>query len=252
MKKYTSLIPALTFVVIFIFFSGCKKDPQENFIKITLDHNVAGNKLELNEKWYSCAAGHKFNVIRLKYYLSNFALHKTDGSVFKTDMVHYCDIEKSGTKTINLPEVPNGEYNKLSLIFGLDEVRNVNGGLPNTTTNINMEWPIPGDQGYHYMKFEGKYDVLGSGKIKSYNLHTGATGNNQNYIKITLPLNQPFKMTGEGWSINLLLDLNEWLQNPTVYDFETFGSQIMDNQQAQLILKNNGATVFSVRSVDRN
>ena len=46
------------------------------------------------------------------------------------------------------------------------------------------------------------------------------------------------------------MDLIEWLQNPTVFDF--VGQElIMMNQAAQEIIKANGTTVFSIPSVNK-
>ena len=251
MKNDTLLsLIASTFVSLLLLSSGCKKYATIGFVQLNFDHNVAGLDLSFNDTWYPSAAGHKFNVIRLKYYTSNFTLHRDDGTEYATSVVHYTDLEFPETASLLLPDIPNGDYTSLSFIIGLDAATNVDGGLPNTTTNIDMEWPIPGDQGYHYMKCEGRFDSLGTGVIKNYNLHFGATGGNQNFVEVTLPLNS-LKMNGDGWNINLAMDLNEWLQNPNTFDFEAFGPMIMTNQDAQNTLKENGATVFSVTSVER-
>ena len=100
------------------------------------------------------------------------------------------------------------------------------------------------------MKFEGKYDLYKSGEIRSYNIHLGATKGNQNYFHVSLPL-PPLMMNGSNWQIQLGMDLNEWFQNPEIYDFEEFGQAIMMNQDAQEHLRENGLTVFSVMSVDK-
>ncbi len=202
-------------------------------------------------QWYHCAAGHKFQVHRLKYYLSNFNFQNADGTEFQSGHVQYIDLEDPSTLSMVLQDVPQGEYTGMSFIIGLDELTNVDGGLPNTLTNINMEWPLPGDQGYHYMKLEGRYDSLGMGPVKNFNLHTGATGGNQNYVQVQLPFANSINVTGGTWNINLVMDLNEWLQNPHVYDFEAFGPMIMANQDAQQMLKENGADVFSVRAIEK-
>jgi hypothetical protein len=47
------------------------------------------------------------------------------------------------------------------------------------------------------------------------------------------------------------MDVNEWLQNPATYDFETYGPAIMMNQTAQEALRANGATVFTVSSIEQ-
>ncbi len=244
-------INLLLLPLLILLLAGCKKDEDPGFVRLNFDHNVNGQVLKLNDTWYDCAAGHSFQVARLKYYVSNFTLKNENGEVFETREIHYRDVENPDTRSFLLKNVPKDEYTSLSFVFGLDEITNVDGGLPNTTTNINMEWPLPGDQGYHYMKFEGRYDSLGMGVLKNFNLHTGATGNNQNYVQITLPFDHSMNMDGQTWNLNLSMDLNEWLQNPNVYDFVTFGSMIMANQNAQLTLKQNGSDVFSVTSMEK-
>ncbi|MEK7255270.1 MAG: MbnP family protein [Bacteroidota bacterium] len=251
MKNSKSLPLILLPFFLLLLVAGCKKEEAASFVRLNFDHLVQGQALQLNDTWYDCAAGHKFQVARLKYYVSNFTLTATDGSVFESDEVHYRDVEKEDTRSLMLKDVPKGEYASISFIFGLDEDTNVDGGLPNTTTNINMEWPIPGDQGYHYMKFEGKYDSLGTGVLKNFNLHTGAAKNNQNYVQITLPFHHAVTVDGGTWALGMSMDLNEWLQNPATYDFEDFGSMIMENQDAQQVLKENGKDVFSVVSFEK-
>jgi hypothetical protein len=248
MKK-ANLLLALPLLLMLV--SGCKKDEDPGFVRLNFDHEVNGKELKLNETWYDCAAGHQFQVARLKYYVSNFTLKNARGDIFETSEVHYRDVENPDTRSFMLKNVPPDEYTSLSFVFGLDEVTNVDGGLPNTTININMEWPLPGDQGYHYMKFEGRYNSLGTGVLKNFNLHTGATGNNQNYVQITLPFYHAMNIDGNTWNLNLSMDLNEWLQNPNVYDFETFGPMIMANQNAQIVLKANGSDVFSVLTMEK-
>lgn len=245
------LLQFLSFLVLALFISSCKKDESKPAFQLSFEHEVAGQDLVMFTQWYDCAAGHKFQVHRLKYYLSGFNFQKADGNEFQTGLVQYIDLEDPSTLTMLLQEVPQGEYTGMSFIIGLDAFTNVTGGLPNTTTNINMEWPLPGDQGYHYMKLEGRYDSLGMGVIKNFNLHTGATGGNQNYVLVQLQFGNSVNVTGGTWNIHLMMDLNEWLQNPNVYDFETFGPMIMANQDAQQLLKENGADVFTVKAIEK-
>ena len=231
--------------------NSCSKDDKTGQVTLFFDHEVQDKPLNLNEFNYLSEAGHPYSVSRMKYYVSNMALIDEDGTIVQLPGIHYRDAEFDDTRSVSYLDIPEGKYVRLVFTFGLDENVNVDGGLPNTLTNINMEWPIPGDQGYHYMKFEGKYDSLGSGVIKNFNLHTGATKGNQNYLNISLPLND-FSLVEEHWNIKVMLDLNEWMQNPTTYDFEVFGPMIMANQSAQEILKANGPSAFSIASVEKN
>ncbi|MBI5916784.1 MAG: hypothetical protein HY842_15515 [Bacteroidetes bacterium] len=248
---YSSFLSILFAFTAILFLTTCKKESQNGFVHLHFNHAVGTEELVLNNAWYPCAAGHLFSVVRLKYYTSNFSMHRSDGTAFQVNEAHYRDAETPETESFTLKDVPNGEYTGLSFILGLDEAANVDGGLPNTTTNINMEWPLPGDQGYHYMKLEGKYDSLSTGVLRNFNLHTGATGGNQNYVEISLLFHHPMRLNGDTWNISLAMDLEEWLEHPHVYDFDAFEPTIMGNQDAQQALKENGADVFSVTSVER-
>ena len=251
MMKISKMMLAALLAFLLIANYSCKDDEkQSGFVSIYLDHDVAGQALEFDNIKYASKAGHPYSVVRLKYYVSNVTLHNTDGTTFEIKDVHYRDAAETDTRSFSTDNVPSGTYDKISFVYGLDETINVDGGLPNTQTNINMEWPIPGDQGYHYMKLEGKYDSLGMGVIKNFNLHTGATMGNQNYIEISLPLSS-FLVDGNTWGIYLNMDINEWLENPTVWDFDVFGPMIMMNQNAQEVLKANGSTVFSIGKVEK-
>lgn len=248
--KYFSLVLA----GIVLLSLGCEKDKnaESGFMNLHFDHSVDGDVLELEKLKYLSPVGHPYSVVRLKYYISNIALVKMDGSKMPFEQIHYVDAEDANSRSLELGEVPAGEYTGLSFTFGLDEATNIDSGLPNTQANLNMEWPIPGDQGYHYMKFEGRYDSLGSGVINNFNIHTGATMGNQNFVEVNLPLDQNMNVDGNNWQIDLDMDLNEWLQNPNSFDFAEFGPMIMMNQNAQRLIKENGSTVFSIKAVNQN
>ncbi len=238
-------------VLVILLMTACKEDPEPGAIVFNIEHEIDGQALEFDNMIYMSPAGHPFEVKRLKYYISNISLHNRDGASYDTDIIHYCEEGIEDTKTFTLDKIPAGTYNKISFIYGLDEDTNVDGGLENTLTNQNMIWPIPGDQGYHYMKFEGRYDSLSTGVILNFNLHTGATQNNQNYVEISVDLPSEITIDNNTWGVDLVMDMMEWLQNPQVYDFAEFGQAIMMNQNAQEVLKANGTDVWSVDRVAR-
>ena len=249
MKK-NSLLIVSAFALLFLSFSSCEDDQGYGTFTLQLNHSVQSESIEFEQLKYQSEAGHTYSVVNLKYYLSDIVLHQKDGGTFSYNKVHLFDIHDPFTQEILIADAPDGVYNSISFIFGLDETINVNGGLDNTVENINMEWPIPGDQGYHYMKFEGRYDSLNTGVIRSFNVHTGATMGNQNYIRVTLPFTET-EIESDAWMIKLNMDLHEWLHNPNVFDFVN-NERIMMKQSAQVLLKANGATVFSIKSVLEN
>ncbi len=241
------LYALLFFPVLFslIAFQSCKDDTaDEGSVTLNINYVVGQEDLNFDITQYETPQGYEYSIITMRHYLSRLKLINDSGTEVGMVDVHYADAREPGSTTVNLGKIPNGTYSTFEFIFGLDEEMNVDGGLDNTLENINMEWPIPGDQGYHYMKYEGKYTIPPEAEVKSFNLHTGATGGNQNYIPVSLPIG-PLVVDGNTWTIDLTIDLAEWLENPQTYDMEEFGAAIMMNQAAQEVLKANGATVFS-------
>lgn len=247
--KHLRLIIGFVAAGMLFYLGACEKD-NTGSVTFRFDHRVGNAPLELAVIKYPAQAGHVYSVERLKYYISRLALHRDDGLTVQADAPHYREEGVDETATLLLPAVPDGKYTLLTFLIGLDSTVNKPFGLPQTVQNINMEWPIPGEEGYHYMKFEGKYDSMGSGVVKAFNLHTGATHKHPYYVEVSLPLSD-FSVQGNNWMVALEMDLNEWLQNPHTYDFEQFGAAIMGNEAAQQMLRENGATVFRVASMQQ-
>jgi len=237
------LFVALIAIIAALTLNSCTNDVASGTLQLKLRETVGQQNVVFDDMAYEAMAGHTYSVITLRYYLSRLQLKTKSGATLNLADVLYRDARNADNVVLTMKDIPNGEYTALEFIFGLDEVMNVDGGLENTLQNINMEWPIPGDQGYHYMKFEGKYDTYHTDTIRSFNLHLGAAGGNQNYFKVTLPLSSCV-IDGNTWGITVAMDVNEWLQNPNMYDFETYGAAIMMNQDAQEVLRENGASVF--------
>ena len=243
------------FVLIILFSFSCKKDdPTNGTVEVNIVHKVGGENLVRDEMKYDSPAGHQFSVTTLKYYLSHIQLLKS-GDDFELEKFHYVDLDDGNTMRIKISNVAPGKYNKLKLTFGIPRTENIASNLPNTVANQNMLWPQPlhstdidpsGD--YHYMQYEGRYDSLKTGNILTYKIHLGPTYGNDNSFSVTLPIDE-VNVDGNNWSIDLNVDLLEWLQNPEIYDYHQFGEAIMPKQNAQEYLKANGASVFSIGSV---
>jgi hypothetical protein len=244
MNRIKVLISA-AILSISLIFAGCNKKEESGDLTINLVQNIAGKSLILNEWVYKSPAGHPYKLRRLQKVYSDFELIDKEGKSISFPIKHYFEFGRSETKSFVLKQIPPGTYNKLRFVFGLDEIKNKDNAYPNELDMINFKWPANLGGGYHYMRFEVTADSLGKGKIKDFNLHTGATFGNQNYLRITLPIEEMI-VDGNDYTMDLVMDLNEWLQNPQVYDFERFGFGIMGNQEAQEILKENGVDVFSI------
>ena len=239
---FSTLIIGLTFIFL---ASSCEKEDLSGTLRVDLVQKVGNKDLILNEWLYQSPAGHPYKVRRLQMLLSDFQLIGATGQSVRFDMEHFFEFGRVDTKNFVLDQIPAGTYHQIKFVFGMDENKNLDNAYPDDYDMIGFKWPSQLGQGYHYMRFEVTADSMASGVIKDFNLHTGATYGNQNYLVFTLDI-EPMKIEGNAYQLDLVMDMNEWLQHPVIYDFETYGFGIMGNQEAQEVLKANGATVFSV------
>jgi len=235
----------LLLLSMFFLISSCTEESNEGELKINLTQEVDGKDLILNEWIYEAPVGHPYKVRRLQYLLSDFYLENTEGEQHKFDMEHFHEFGRMDTRSFTLDNIPPGTYSKIGFVFGLNAEKNLDNAFPDDYDMIAFKWPSQLGVGYHYMRFEVTADSMKSGVIKDFNLHTGATHGNQNFLEFVLQMDE-MVIDNNSFTLDLVMDLNEWLQDPEMYDFEEYGFGIMGNQEAQLKLKANGKDVFSV------
>ena len=252
----------VSILAVLIFFSllnsGCDKSKNETgFLKVVFDHKVKDKDFEFYKFIYKAKAGYPYEIITLRYFTSEFDLYKDDSSIVELDTFHYREADKAHEYTRDMVlEIPTGTYNGISFIHGLGDKYNkpIKGteshSLPNTVDEyLDMYWPWQEDGQYHYMKYEGAYAK--DGDTLSFKLHTGPTDGNKNFIIINkLSFENTTVDPGDTMVITVVLDLNEFIENPVTYDFDEFGKGIMKNQDAQDILKKNGENAYNVRKVE--
>jgi hypothetical protein len=208
-------------------------------------HYVGKELLVLDTIRYTNLFGNKYSVATLRYFVSNITLQESNGGSMEIKEPFY--IDATNTKTCSFTasgKIPEGEYSRLSFIFGLDKATNVSGKFLNPPEN-RMEWPETMGGGYHYMKLEGKIDS--AGEIKNFQSHTGQLNGTPHFIRVSLQLPH-FVIDNKGVTINIIMDINEWWCNPNTIDLN-YISSIMDNGIIQRQLMENGADVFSIGSI---
>jgi hypothetical protein len=241
------------FIIVTVVSVSCKKEevtpavttPAFFYLKFNFSHNIDGAAMVLDTVKYVNKAGNVYSVINFKYFICNMVLHKGNDSII-IDGAHYIDIANS-TSCIYSPtqKIPNGSYDYISFIFGLDASKNKTDNFVNPPES-NMAWPVPMGGGYHYMQLEGKFDS--ATVIKNYNAHTGALNHMPYYIPIRLSQSS-FTANGTDVTVNLAMNINEWFENPNTYDFNIYGDSMMGNDTAQQVLQQNGMDVFSVSAI---
>lgn len=243
MKKI--FIPFIALVAMTI--TSCEKeDDQQEFSNVSLSfsHKVGSENLEFDTLKYTNVANHKYEVTKLEYFVSNITFHHSNGEEYTVAGPLYVNAEEANTLNQAGLELPQGNYSGVSLTMGLDTAMNKSNTLT-TAEAVAMAWPDQMGGGYHYMKFEGRYDSLETGNVKNFALHTGASGGTAYDFKSEF-LNANFTVGADNLVLNITMDVNEWFTGDNVYDFVDYGSRIMGNQSAQLHLKNNGPSVFNI------
>jgi hypothetical protein len=218
------------------------EEPTDGTVIIALDHTIDGDALGFEDIRYTSPAGLPYGVTLVEYIISDVTLTNEDGSVVELKSEHYATPLDAATTSFQVDDIPGGRYTEITFTFGLKGSRNVPDALPNTQVFNNMAWPAPLGGGYHNMRFEGRY--VNEDETATFAVHTGPTGGTDNSITYRLPIS--IDVDGDTWTIDLTMNLNEWLKNPTVFDFRNYNAPIMPDQNAQDLVKGNGGDVFAV------
>ena len=265
--KNKQLLFLLFLLVVIINFS-CKK-PQENplvaetgHISFKFTHVVDGLPLQIDTMKYVNAAGNPYSIYDLQYFISDVTLHKSDGTkkiISDWKDIDYVDIHIPSTLTWDVYDsIPVGTYDSISFTFGISGAKNKSFMFVNYP-EVNMMWPDLLGGGYHYMMINGKWQDSIS-QIENFNFHLGigqlykSNATNcvdsiyafvQNYFNVTLP-NSTFSITeGTTRHVEIIMNVDSWFKTPHIYNHNYWGQNIMQNQSALQIVKENGYDVFT-------
>ncbi len=240
------------FVVLALLCSACTHEPSGH-IKLNFSFVVDNDSLRLDTCMYRNAAGNLYEVNDVQFFISHVKFETASGEIVEiadNHGIHYTDIRIPGTLSWSIAdELPAEEYKSITFVFGLEGAQNSTGFFPNPPEN-NMSWPDVLGGGYHYMKINGRW-IDGSGVRQPFNLHSGKiatdSGFADNTFTVTLPLSQFAVGKNSSADLTLQMNVNAWFSNPYLFDFNVFGGSIMQNREAQEVLRANGRDVFGVR-----
>ncbi len=242
MKNFSLII-----VLSLLLMASCKKDvtvitnppiPVQG-IDLTVSYKVDNTVLQANTMIYKTLAGYDYSVTTLNYYISQLSLIKADSSCILLKDYQYINALVPANNQMILKDIPAGNYIGMKFNIGLDPLHNKSDALPVTNENINMQWPDAMGGGYHMLRLEGYYkDISGT---YGYAMHLG-TDSCLVPIKIYKPVTI---IKNTKTPVHLVMNINEWFQNPYKYDFNIDGNYIMGNMQAMKKISGNGMDVFN-------
>lgn len=220
---------------------------------INLTQLVDGATLQMNtaDYPYTNAMSQTYKVTRLQYLISDVTFMKADSSVVIDSGYHFIDVTNSASLMYELnTKIPAGDYTSISFTFGFDTEDNVAGKYIDLNT-IAWNWQDALGGGYHFMRLEGNY--INNTDTAQFKTHMGTAANNNN-TPTTFEANH-FDVTLENSAISVVTDFNfdiemnieEWYENPTTWDFTVWNAPIMPIYDAQKTLNANGANVFTFK-----
>ena len=240
--------------------TACTKPKEQAGIDLNIGYEANGKTLVTDTLCYENEAGNRFLVTEIQWFLSNIELKNETGDwvllhqrgladTLDISRAFYIDTNLPETQTLHSAPVDVGHYTAIRFTFGLDDTDNYT-GLFNDPPESEMFWPDLLGGGYHYMKLNGKF-VGSEGRLQPLAIHLGIGQNEdftefyQNYFIVELPIDFTVAANTDN-PMDLTMVIDNWFRNPNLYDFNEFGSHIMQNQAAQRLLSGNGQDVFRI------
>jgi hypothetical protein len=227
-------------------------------------HYLNNFPVQFDTLMYVNAAGNPYLVNEIQYFISDVKLYNNNDSALLIDDwkdIHYVDTDIPTTHSWEVfDKIPEGFYDSISFTFGIPEEKNHSFMYVNPPESF-MFWPEYLGGGYHYLKLNGKwleegqqtqttpFDFhLGRGQVY-YSYPDSITGFIPNEFSVSLP-NSGFQInTGQTVDINIFMNIENWFQEPNIYDHDIWGGYIMQNQNAMQMVKENGWNVFSIEII---
>ena len=262
-------IVVILLFISFSFISCIKNEDYETEVKVnagtlTFDfkHTVDNMQLQKDTMLYYNAAGNKYSISEIKYFISEVVLYH-NGQKFTIQnwkWQHYVDIDIPSTLTWQVfDKIDENKYDSLAFIFGIRSEKNKSFMFVNPP-EVNMMWPDVLGGGYHYLMINGKWKKpdnserffnfhLGIGQI--YDGTTFSVDSIKRFVDNSFRVSFPkasFRMVKDK-NIKLIftMNLNSWFTSPNIYNHDYWGGDIMQKQSAMQAGKENGYDVFSIQ-----
>jgi len=279
MKK---LLMVLSVITVVTSFSSCRKkgcmdptavnydaeakkedgtceweDVNDYQITFQFSHNYDGvsvSNADFDNLTFTNQAGTVHSITKLNYLVSDFRLYTSSGDSVMIDGYQFVSLSDASTFNYTIDQkIPVDTYTGVAFNFGFDSADNVSGAYADLNV-LNWAWPAMLGGGYHNMQFEGKY-ISNVPDTASFAYHMGMAREitvtdtifHANHFLTELS-NSEFSLTNNA-TIEVKMNIAEWFKNPNNWDLNTYNAMLMPNFAAQIMMKENGPSVFSVGSI---
>ncbi len=250
-------IQILTTLCFLLLLVSCSEnsDVTTEPVSVTLNFSHAWGdtdvtSLDFNDIKFTNENGEQVSIERLRYLISEVTLTHVSGEV--TTLSDYNLVNVSTNENLSFTTsagILPGEYSNIAFRFGFKDDDNTDGVYQDlNTASFNVPGALGG--GYHYMQFDGKY-LDSNAAEASFNYHAIRA------VDRTDPSNFIFQDTsfsvslgavtvGGNTNVNVKMDIAEWFKSPNTWDLNVLNTVLMPNFSAQLLMSENGVTVFSL------
>jgi len=247
-------------ILLFALFTlwSCSENTDISIQPVSIDINFSHTwngtdvtHLDFNELEFVTENEDTLSIVRLRYLVSDFLLTHESGVETVIEGYNLVDLTNNENLTFTTPEtILPGNYT-LTFRFGFTDEDNVDGAYQDlNTANFNVPSTLGG--GYHYMQFDGNYLDSNSDEMP-FNYHairafdTSGTNDPQD-TSVAVNLGSITIVSGNT-NVNVQVDLYQWFSSPNLWDLNVLNTMLMPNYDAQLMISQNGTSVFSLIDV---
>jgi hypothetical protein len=264
MKTILYIVSLAIVISAMVLTKGCKKPEVDPIIptpsgqlQINFDFYAEEAPLIYDSLMYVNEAGNHYLVYEVQYFITRLTIYKNGvAKVLNSwENEHYIDTEIPKTlEWLVVDKIDVGSYDSISFILGFNDSDNASFMFINPPES-QMDWPEYDGGGYHYMKLNGKWKSP-EGYLRGSAFHLGrGQVYDANHVPISF-IDNSFRVSLQGsnfeitnstiTSLTLRMHIEEWFKNPEAYNFNDFGGDIMENQEAMAKACRNGWNVFSI------
>ncbi len=230
---------------------SCDKTASQGNLTLLVSHEVDGQPLVTDTLCYVNEAGNHYLVNEVQWFISKVRIQNEQGEWHDFGDAFYIDTDLPESCTLESNGLPVGHYTSVQFTFGFSNDDNQSGRF-NDPPECNMFWPDELGGGYHYMKLNGKY-LNADSLLAPMAIHLGIGQNADftsfydNSFVVDAPIDFDI-LEEQASTLCLTMNIEQWFTDPNCYDILQYGSAIMQNQEAQQVLKENGHNVFSIKN----
>lgn len=245
-------------ICLFFGFNSCSQDKDISLspVAITLNftHSWGEDDIsssDFNELKFTNENEQTLNIESLRYVISEITLIHESGVTTILDDYNLVDLTNDvGLSFTTSESILPGDYVSASFRFGFSNNLNIDGAYPNLNTAL---FNVPGllGGGYHFMQLDGMY-IDNNNQETAYNYHVinAFDGSNPNdTVDTSFSVNIGGLTIGSKTNINMKMDVSEWFKNPNMWDLDEFDTNLMGNYDVQLLMNQNGSSVFDLVSI---